>query len=169
MPKFIRVTKDNRNKDRGFIAVDAICAVFENQDAHNTEIMTMDGFWYEVVDGIEKVYEDVIGNGSKPLGDTEAKQVQEESPDPNKGKMQFAKRKRFMSPAVSEDAVQKSHEEEREFKRGSYVYPKKGYGQKKYARTRISHTGDFPSGEGEGQHRPMAKAVDFTPHEPEGL
>ena len=56
MQNFIRVTKDNPKRDRGFIAVDAICSVFENQEEQNTQIMTMDGMWYDVVDGIEHLY-----------------------------------------------------------------------------------------------------------------
>ena len=57
MNNFVRVTKDNKTRDRGFIAIDAICAVFENQEDNNTQIMTMDGMWYDVVDGVERLYE----------------------------------------------------------------------------------------------------------------
>lgn len=168
MPRFIRVTKDNRNKDRGFIAVDAICAVFENQDSHNTEIMTMDGFWYEVVDGVEKVYADVIGGDKPKEGEKEEKltsEVEGGKPD----KFHFAKNRRFVAPAVSEDATPKSHEESRGFKRRDFSYPKQGYGQKKYGNGRISRAKNFPSGEGEGQHGSRLMAVDFTPPDTEGL
>ena len=168
MPRFIRVTKDNRNKDRGFIAVDAICAVFENQDSNNTEIMTMDGFWYEVVDGVEKVYADVTGVDKPKEGEEKENPTPElegEKPD----KFQFAKHRRFVAPAVSEDATPKSHEESRVFKRRNFSYPKKGYGQKKYGNGRVSRTRDFPSGEGEGQNGSRLRAVDFTPPDTEGL
>ena len=166
MPRFIRVTKDNRNKDRGFIAVDAICAVFENQDSHNTEIMTMDGFWYEVVDVMEKVYEDVTGvNKSNNIED--GKSFKKEDVIENTGKFQFAKNRRFVTPAVSEDSNPKSHEVTRAFKRRNYSYPKKGYSQKKYGCAKDSRTRDFPSGEGKGQNGFRTKAEDFTPPEPE--
>ena len=121
MSRFIRVTKDNRNKDRGLIAVDAICAVFENQDSHNTEIMTMDGFWYEVVDDVEKVYDDLIGiDNSK---DTE-KFVSNHNgmEDKTKDKIQYAKHRRFTPPAVSEDQSPKRHEEARVLKRRNFSY-----------------------------------------------
>ena len=168
MPRFIRVTKDNRNKDRGFIAVDAICAVFENQDSHNTEIMTMDGFWYEVVDGVEKVYADVIGVDKPKEGEEKENpppEVEGEKPD----KFQFAKHRRFVAPTISEDATPKSHEETRCFKRQNFAYPKKGYGQKKYVNGRASRTSYFPSGEGEGQHGLRLTAEDITPPDTEGL
>ena len=156
MPRFIRVTKDNRNKDRGFIVVDAICAVFERQDAHNTEIMTIDGFWYEVVDGIEKVYADVYGGCIKQN-------------DVNlTDKIAFAKRMRFKSPAASESSVQIGHEEARETKKSCFSYPKNGYSTKRRSKVRDTRACDFPSGEGEGQHGSRTKAVDFTPHETEG-
>ena len=152
MCKFIRVTKDNRNKDRGFIAVDAICAAFENQENRNTEIMTIDGFWYEVVDGIEKVYSDVIGDAAKPVKE-ENKSV--------KGM------KRIMSPAVSDDNMQKNHETSRAEKRFSYVYPKKGYGVKRTIKKTNSES-NFSSGEEKEQNRLRTKAEDSTTHETEG-
>lgn len=61
-PRFVRVTKSNKAKDRGFIAIDAICSVFENQETHSTSIMTMDGFWYDVVDDVEKLYAVIAGS-----------------------------------------------------------------------------------------------------------
>lgn len=168
MPKFIRVTKDNQKKDRGFIAVDAICAVFENQEAHNTEIMTMDGFWYEVVDGIEKVYADVTGEDKTKVSKKDSS-VSTEAEQQPADKINFLKHRRYASPAVSEDAMSKSHEVARATKRNSFAYPKKGYGQKKYVRGRKPLPCDFPSGEGEGQHGSRTKAEDITPPETEGL
>lgn len=168
MPRFIRVTKDNHMKDRGFIAVDAICAVFENQNNHNTEIMTMDGFWYEVVDGVDKVYADVTGNCDKPKTVAGAKRLPDAQIESPKDKFSFAKKRRFSSPAVSEDAEPKSHEETRGTKRSGYAYPKNGYGVNRNSRGLISRHMNFPSGEGEGQHVPRTKAVDFTPPETEG-
>ena len=167
MPGFIRVTKDNRMKDRGFIAVDAICAVFENQNNHNTEIMTMDGFWYEVVDGVEKVFADVTGNGDKPKEIADANPLPKESAEQPKDKFSYSKKRRFSSPAVSEEAEQRSQEETRESKRSGYAYPKNGYGVNRHGRGRSSRHRDFPSGEGEGHHVNRTKAVVFTPPEPE--
>lgn len=62
--KFIRVTKDNHNHDRGIIAIDAICSVFENKDSHNVTIMTMDGFWYDVKDDYEKIDDLIMSTDS---------------------------------------------------------------------------------------------------------
>ena len=153
MAKFIRVTKDNRTKDRGIIAVDAICAAFENQDNHNTEIMTIDGFWYEVVDGIEKVYSDVIGEASSS--------GKEDEPEGRRTK-------RIMSPAVSEDNMRKNHEATREEKRSSFVYPKKGYGFKRTIKGKSVRVDNFSSGEEKEQNRLRTKAADSTTHETEG-
>ena len=157
MSRFIRVTKDNRDKDRGFIAVDAICAVFENQDSHNTEIMTMDGFWYEVVDNVEKVYADVTSGEKK-------KDV-----DSSTDKFHFAKKMRLVAPTVSEESPQKRHDKLSELKRNEFSYQKKRNSQKKHERGRSANKIDFPSGEGEGQHGSMLKAVDFTPPDTDGL
>ena len=55
--KFLRVTKDNKARDRGLIAIDAICAIFEDAENKHVSIMTMDGFWYEVLDSLDKIYE----------------------------------------------------------------------------------------------------------------
>lgn len=167
MPRFIRVTKDNRMKDRGFIAVDAICAVFENQNNHNTEIMTMDGFWYEVVDGVEKVFADVTGNGDKPKESADANPLPKESEEQARDKILSAKQRRFSSPAVSEEAEQRSQEEIRESKRSGYAYPKNGYGVNRHGRGRLYSHRNFPSGEGEGHHVNRTEAVFFTPPEPE--
>lgn len=90
--KFIRVTKDNETKDRGFIAVDAICSVFENNGGKNVSIMTMDGFWYDVVDGIEKLWNAV--SGKNPC--VADKRVQPET------KAGYFKRKRML-PAPNSD------------------------------------------------------------------
>lgn len=64
---FIKVTKDNAGKDRGFIAIDAICSAFENSKDGNVSIMTMDGFWYDVVDDIEKIWRMVSGEETRPI------------------------------------------------------------------------------------------------------
>ena len=165
MPRFIRVTKDNHMKDRGFIAVDAICAVFENQNNHNTEIMTMDGFWYEVVDGIDKVYADVTGDGGKPRTVAGAERIPKATMDAPTDKLSFAKKRRFSYPAVSEDSAPKSHEETRWSKRSGYAYPKTGYGVNRHRRDMNSHQTNFPSGEGEGQNGSRTKAVEFAPPE----
>lgn len=56
LTRFIKVRKSNKSHDRGFIAVDAICSVFENKENHNVSIMTMDGFWYDVEDDVDTLY-----------------------------------------------------------------------------------------------------------------
>ena len=167
MPRFIRVTKDNHMKDRGFIAVDAICAVFENQNNHNTEIMTMDGFWYEVVDGIDKVYADVTGDGGKPRTVAGAERIPKATMEGPTDKFSFAKKRRVSSPAVSEDSEPKSHEDTRVYKRSGYAYPKNGYGVNRHRIGMSSRQINFPSGEGEGHHGSRTKAVESPPHEPE--
>lgn len=154
MPRFVKVTKDNRNKDRGFIAVEAICAAFENKDNHNTEIMTIDGFWYEVVDGIEKVLCDAVGTECG-VADGSAKT------------RESAQMKRIASPAVSDSARQRNHEETRLEKSSSFTYPKKGYGYKRRYKDVPKESG-LPSGDGEGRIVFRTKAEDSTPHEPEG-
>lgn len=163
MPRFIRVTKANHNKDRGFIAADAICAVFENQESHNTDIMTMDGFWYEVVDGVEKVYADVTG-GDKEKASKAEKLITQEDKDNVSDKFHFSKHRRFMSPSAAEDVAQMNHEDDRTFRWGRNYCSKKGYGSK-----RIIRNSNFPSGEGEGHNGTRTKAEDFTPHEPDVL
>lgn len=167
MPRFIRVTKDNHMKDRGFIAVDAICAVFENKNNHNTEIMTMDGFWYEVVDGIDKVYSDVTGDCDNPKTVADEKRLTHATMDANNDKFSFSKQRRFSSPAVSEYAEQKSHEEARCTKRSGDAYQKKAFVGKRNSRDVISRDMNFPSGEGEGHHLHRTKAVELTQPETE--
>lgn len=98
-PQFIKVRKDNQSHDRGFIAVDAICSVFENKDAHNVSIMTMDGFWYDVDDDVEKLYCLIIGEDSEnkttPLSNT---------------KKAYYRRKKMMPPLVANEKSQQNHE-----------------------------------------------------------
>ena len=65
IPRFIKVRKDNQARDRGFIAVDAICSVFENKENHNVSIMTMDGFWYDVDDDVDELYDLEADPGEK--------------------------------------------------------------------------------------------------------
>lgn len=153
MNKFIRVTKANRNKDSGFIAVDAICAAFENKDSHITEIMTMDGFWYDVEEGVDEVFSEAIGNGKNNTDN----------------KLMFQKRHFLVSPAVSEDFNPKRHEEIRKNKRISFVYHKKRGGENRGNVKRVFRGKDFPSGEGKEAHEPKTKAVASPQHEPTGL
>ena len=164
MSKFIRVTKDNRKKDRGFIAVDAICAVFENQEHHNTEIMTMDGFWYEVVDGVEKVYADVTGIKDVPKGAVLAEPLPIEEGWEENNKFKFAKRRRFVTPPVAEESIQRSHEETRVVRKG-FSFAKKESRFKQREKERDLPAREFPSGEGKEQHVSKTMAEEFTPSE----
>lgn len=95
----IRLTKANKSRDRLLIATDAICAVEECADQKNTRVMTMDGFWYEVVDGIEKIEKVLLGFEQSRLpshlnGDAYSATLQK----PNK--KAYMKKHRVMSPAV---------------------------------------------------------------------
>ena len=172
MPRFVKVKKSNRNRDRGFIAVDMICAAFENKDAGHTEIMTLDGFWYEVTDGIDELYKGVMGekedkskeaNPSEHSANPQALIVPSK-PCPNVVKP-FIHRK-LISPANDDRAFPLDHECVREQKM------KRGYVQKRYFKKPVSTsskpTESLPSGDGRGQGVTTTKAVDFTPHEPMG-
>ena len=92
MQNFVRVTKDNTKRDRGFIAIDAICSVFESQEDHNTQIMTMDGMWYDVVDDIEQLYS-VCENSNTVCREKDTKS-------------EFIKNRRMQSSALSENSGQ---------------------------------------------------------------
>ena len=104
IPRFIKVRKDNQARDRGFIAVDAICSVFENKENHNVSIMTMDGFWYDVDDDVDELYDLVTGK--------EKKEGQEpRQPQPQYLKKDYFRRKKMM-PAMSEnDGPKRRHED----------------------------------------------------------
>lgn len=80
------MTKANKAHDTGFIAVDAICAAFEDKEKHTVSIMTMDGFWYEIEGDIDSLYEQVSGP-----------QITF-----NWSKADYIKEKRMPSPALSE-------------------------------------------------------------------
>ena len=151
--RFIKVRKDNKTRDRGFIAVDAICAAFENCETGKTEIMTMDGFWYEVTEGIEELYD-------------KASELQDGNPNHSE-KVDLIRTKRLSSPAVSEDGFRKSHEEVRKTQKMSFAYPKKGYGTKR--KTVGGRKNDLPSGDGEGRFSARTKSEDSTPNESESV
>ena len=161
--RFIRVTKDNRSQDRGMIAVDAICAAFENHESHTTEIMTIDGFWYEVVDSIEEVYKKLVQCETDvaidPIGDKENDSVTVRVDSASKSDV--VKRKKVLSPAVAEDKMPKNHECERKTRRRDYAYPKKGYGQKRGDKM-APRKNDFPSGEGE-EHYILNPRSEYIP------
>lgn len=179
MPRFVKVKKSNRNRDRGFIAVDMICAAFENQDAGHTEIMTLDGFWYEVTEGIEELYKDVIGEKEQEEKANETEQEKKDSvsqakfPTPqeiaerkNSKVLEYFKIKKVKSPSADDKAYPLDHEEVREQKRKRGVVPKRYF--KKPVSTSSKPTESLPSGDGRGQGVTTTKAVDFTPHEPMG-
>lgn len=174
MPKFIKVRKSNRDKDRGFIATDMICAAFENRDAGHTEIMTLDGFWYEVTDGIEELYSDVMGEKKEDkkdddslvndIGDNKKESV-ETSQSPSV--VNAVLHRRFVSPAADDTSLPKNHEEVRGQKRKRGYVPKRFF--KKPVSTSLKSNESLPSGDGRGQDVPLTKAVVYTPPEPTGM
>lgn len=148
--RFVKVKKANKNRDRGFIAVDAICSVFEDVEKHTTEIMTMDGMWYEVVDGVEHLFEDCEGISSN---------------ESKSDKMEFVKNRRMQSSALSEKSGQIQKEEEKiddnseskPFQRKRVYQHRKRFVKfvNKSASSEISK--NFPSGDGEGLYRSNPK------------
>ena len=140
-PRFIQVRKDNKTKDRGFIAVDAICSVFENKENHNVSIMTMDGFWYDVADDIEQLYELVMGDSDK----------KKEEPQPN-AKKEYLRRKRMMPANSDNDGPKMNHEEVHRssdidiFKRSMHIVKGKQPDVSKIKKRNL------PAGAGEGRH-----------------
>ena len=96
---FIRVTKDNIKRDRGLIAVDAICSIFENQQSHNVSIMTIDGFWYDVIDDLDSLHAKISENVSTK------ERSRQETP---KG---CFRNKKMMIPSPSNERHQQSHED----------------------------------------------------------
>lgn len=166
--KFIKVTKNDKKRNRGIIAVDAICSAFEDQEKKCTTIMTMDGFWYEVVDDIEKVLDNVV---DVEVNDSVVPQ----------GAKEFCKKHRMQSPALSEkggtppmerqemeeleDKEWKPGEEEKRTEIPTFSKPKK-FGQHshrgKYGRKvrfvdgngRTDIAKNLPPGGGEGHHSP---------------
>lgn len=97
----LRLTKANRNRDRLLVATDAICAVEECSEQKSTRVMTMDGFWYEVVDGIEKI-ESVLNRFEEQ---PEVKR-KTQSDDTNRERSQkpskqaFVRKRKVMSPGI---------------------------------------------------------------------
>ena len=162
--RFIRVRKANRSQDRGIIAVDAICAAFENQEAHKTEVMTIDGFWYEVVDSIEEVYAKLVqceyDVALLPKTDKENEVVT--MPSNSHTKTEKTKRRKITTAAVAEDKTPKNHECERMTRSEEYAYPKKGYGQKRGDKV-ASGKKDLPSSEGEGHHESNPRSEYIPP------
>ena len=144
---FIRVTKDNAKRDRGFIAIDAICSVFENQDAHNVSIMTMDGFWYDVVDNIETLYGQVVG-------DYKSKDVEQQEVS----KKDYFRRKKMMTPSTANERAQQSHEDftktirdaPQKEQEGDVFCPTFKKSKREKKNVTIPVRKDLPSGEGEG-------------------
>ena len=102
--KVVQVTKDNSNRDRGFIAVDAICSAFENRENGNVQIMTMDGYWYDVLDDIEKIRNAVVNSDEEVAvkqDDTETKNPESDA-EPKSRIRDFYKKYKMPSPAISE-------------------------------------------------------------------
>lgn len=171
VPRFIRVHKDNKTKDRGFIAVDAICSVFENKENHNVSIMTMDGFWYDVDEDVDKLY-DLITGKEKEQGQVPI------LPQPQYSKKDYFRHKKMM-PAMSEnDRPNRNHEDLLKDKGNREIRQQrdedldvfrpvihKSNCRKSYASKHIKH--DLPTGVG-GGHYDLNPRVE-TPPQGEGL
>lgn len=154
---FLRVTKDNATRDRGLIAIDAICSIFENQEAKNVSIMTMDGFWYDVVDDLGSLYEKIVGDGcAKEVAVKEAKK-------------DYFRKKRMMTPSTANERAQQNHEDfvttihnERKEECEDDVFRPAVRTQKKTKRNLPNNISrSLPSGEGEGHYdmspKPMSR------------
>ena len=102
-PKFIKVRKANKSRDRGFIAVDSICSVFEDKERHIVSIMTMDGFWYDVDDDVDALYALITGDDRK-----NGYESKESSSSPKKD---YYRRKKMMLPLVAEEKAAVNHED----------------------------------------------------------
>ena len=152
MPRFVKVTKSNKDRDRGFIAVDAICSVFENRAAKTVSIMTMDGFWYDVEDDIEKLYGLVSGEGgmadkTKPHYVGGGMAAAEFATGGVVGyKKQYLRKKKMLAPVPGSSTVQRSHDDE----------------TKKPTSRKENFTKGLPTGVGKGQHTEESTDV-FTP------
>ena len=146
MSDFLRVTKDNPKRDRGFISIDAICAAFENQEAGHTDIMTMDGYWYEVLDDIDKLYSIVESRRNESV---------------NFRTMQERKKKRMMVPTVREKVFPERHEDVVSRNRKSFC--KKGFKFRNVDNFKSEvEFCDLPSGDGKG-HYDMNPKVEKPP------
>lgn len=98
----IRLTKANKRRDRLLVASDAICAVEECSEQRNTRVMTMDGFWYEVIDDIAKVEEAINEAESRKadgFGGYMYTTTREETPQ-KPSRRAFMKRHKVLPPAV---------------------------------------------------------------------
>ena len=101
--KVVQVTKDNANRDRGFIAVDAICSAFENRENGNVQIMTMDGYWYDVLDDIEKIRNAVVNADVDGALKEDTEKQNSEKDNENKSRIRdFYKKYKMPSPAISD-------------------------------------------------------------------
>ena len=105
--KVVQVTKDNSSRDRGFIAVDAICSAFENRENGNVQIMTMDGYWYDVLDDIEKIRNAVVNQDvDVAVKESTDNQETELDTEPKSRIRDFYKKYKMPSPAISEGGGQ---------------------------------------------------------------
>ena len=160
--RFIKVIKDNRSQDRGFIAIDAICSVFENKEEQNVSIMTMDGFWYDVSDNVEELFAALEG----------AETPKKEQTSSN-GKVEYYRRKKMLAPDAAHQKAPQKHEFEKPFTesrvnneaedifKGHY---KKTFGKKPKAITANNGnlndiSKDLPTGVGEGHYDLNPKVV----------
>lgn len=100
--KFVRLTKANKDKDRLLIAIDGICTVEECKEEECTKVYTMDGFWYAVIDPIEKL--------DKILG---GRRDQDEQ---KRGKTAFVRKRKMLPPGVDKPQERTSTNEMEERK-----------------------------------------------------
>ena len=154
---FIKVTKANKTKDRGIIAVDAICAAFEDKDAGTTSIMTMDGFWYEVENDIEQVVQKIVG--AKPIYIPAEPIIEPKTISPDSGVVngtnKFTKRdyylkKRMPTPPMNDKGGESPiiREKPHEKLKQGFSFGKNGKGKK----VRHSISKDLLSGESKKQN-----------------
>lgn len=142
--RFLRVTKDNAKSDRGLIAIDAICSIFENQESKNVSIMTMDGFWYDVVDSLDSLYEKMVGDGHTK----------------DDSRKDYFRWKKMMTPSTANERAQQNHEgfvetiqSERKDDGENDVFRPVLRKPKKTKRNQPDYISrNLPSGEGEGHY-----------------
>ena len=84
--------------------MDAICSAFENREQGNVQIMTMDGYWYDVLDDIEKIRNAVVNADVEVAVKEETENQEPEVEAELKSRIRdFHKKYKMPSPAISEE------------------------------------------------------------------
>lgn len=112
-PKFVRLTKANKSKDRLLIAIDGICTVEECREEKCTKVYTMDGFWYSVVDPIENL-DRILGGVTVNTSNEECKPPRQD--DQRRGKIAFIRKRKMLPPGVDKPQERTSTNEMEEKK-----------------------------------------------------